>query len=128
MRTMPHPDMMFDALVVWVTLYLVVALVLWYVTVRRRRVAEGIRGRKIERLRGSRWRPPNWKSLPSWLLEQLDDLYVMEWMDRTGWAGRLAKLIVVLFVASPIWILGTLWLVLMGNFIGTVLHIFHGVF
>jgi hypothetical protein len=120
--------MMFDALVVWATLYLLVALGLWYATVRQRRIAESIRGRKIERLRERRWRLPNWRSLPSWLLEQLDDLYVMEWMDRTGWAGRLAKVVVVLFVASPIWILGTLWLVLMGKFLGTLLHVFGGVF
>jgi len=124
---MPHPDLMFDALVIWAALYLVVALGLWYATRRKRYVAGNVETQETAGSQEGRWRP-NWRSMASWLLEQLDDLYVMEWMDRTGWAGRIAKIVVIAFVASPLWILGSLWLLLMGRFIGVVFHLFGKVY
>jgi hypothetical protein len=124
---MPHPDMMFDALVLWATIYLLVALVLWIKT-RREAVLSTPERRKFRwpRLRGD-WRGQA-KPLLGRALEILDDIYVMEWMDNARWTGRVAKVIAVLFITSPVWILGSLWLLLMARLIGVGLHIFDRVF
>lgn len=124
---LPHPDMMFHALAVWALLYLLVAAGLWYKSRAGR--AGFIRAPSA----GFRWPkmrdwPGRTRHLLSRAVEILDDIYLMEWMDRAGWAGRIAKLVAVLFITSPVWILGSLWLLLMGKFIAVVFHLSGRVF
>lgn len=113
---LPHADLMSHALIIWMAAYALVALGLWYSARRSARIrgpAPETTSRRY-RLRDLR---AAFSSLGLWVVEQVDDFYIADWVEQAGFPGRLIKAVVLLLLLSPVLILVPVWLVIMGKFV-----------
>lgn len=113
---LPHADLMSHALIIWMAAYALVALGLWYSARRSARALEPTPPKAPSRHRLRNLRVA-FSSLGSWVVEQVDDFYIADWVEQAGFPGRLIKAVVLLLLLSPVLILVPIWLVIMGKFV-----------